>query len=197
MISISSKIYGGAAIALVSLLAACTQPTGLVNVASSPAEDRSIKTLRDDTAITFDINEILLGEKYRDLFAEISTDAYERVVLLTGTVKFAQNKQRASDLVRSVKGVKRIINELQVTSDYGISSAANDLWIETKLKVLLLGTKGIRSINYRWRSINGTVYVIGAGRSQRELNTVLDVIRKTERVKKVVNHAWVRPPKAL
>jgi osmotically-inducible protein OsmY len=197
LISISSKIYGGAAIALVGLLAACTQPTGLVNVASSPAEDRSIKTLRDDTAITFDINEILLGEKYRDLFAEISTDAYERVVLLTGTVKFAQNKQRASDLVRSVKGVKRIINELQVTSDYGISSAANDLWIETKLKVLLLGTKGIRSINYRWRSINGTVYVIGAGRSQRELNTVLDVIRKTERVKKVVNHAWVRPPKAL
>lgn len=197
MISISSKIRGGAAIALVGMLAACTQPTGLVNVASSPAEDRSLETLRDDTAITFDINEILLGEKYRDLFAEISTDAYERVVLLTGTVKFAQNKQRATDLVRSVKGVKRIVNELQVTSDYGVGSAANDLWIETKLKVLLLGTKGIRSINYRWRSVNGTVYVIGAGRSQRELNTVLDVIRKTDRVKKVVNHAWVRPPKAL
>ncbi|MFT7570646.1 MAG: osmotically-inducible protein OsmY [Paracoccaceae bacterium] len=196
MISISSKIRGAAAIALISMLAACTQPTGLVNVASSPAEDRSLETLRDDTAITFDINEILLGEKYRDLFAEISTDAYERVVLLTGTVKFAQNKQRATDLVRSVKGVKRVVNELQVTKDYGVGAAANDLWVETKLKVLLLGTKDIRSINYRWRSVNGTVYVIGAGRSQRELNTVLDVIRKTERVKKVVNHAWVRPPKA-
>jgi osmotically-inducible protein OsmY len=196
LISISSKIRGAAAIALISMLAACTQPTGLVNVASSPAEDRSLETLRDDTAITFDINEILLGEKYRDLFAEISTDAYERVVLLTGTVKFAQNKQRATDLVRSVKGVKRVVNELQVTKDYGVGAAANDLWVETKLKVLLLGTKDIRSINYRWRSVNGTVYVIGAGRSQRELNTVLDVIRKTERVKKVVNHAWVRPPKA-
>lgn len=196
MISISSIIRGGAAITLIGMLAACTQPTGLVNVASSPVEDRSLETLRDDTAITFDINEVLLGEKYRDLFAEISTDAYERVVMLTGTVKFAQNKQRATDLVRSVKGVKRIVNELQVTNDYGVATAANDLWIETKLKVLLLGTKDIRSINYRWRSVNGTVYVIGAGRSQRELNTVLDVIRKTERVKKVVNHAWVRPPKA-
>lgn len=196
MIHLSSKIRGVAALALVGLLAACTQPTGLVNVASSPAEDRSIETLRDDTAITFDINEILLGEKYRDLFAEISTDSYERVVMLTGTVKFAQNKQRATDLVRSVKGVKRIVNELQVTSDYGVGAAANDLWIETKLKVLLLGTKGIRSINYRWRSVNGTVYLIGAGRSQQELNTVIDVIRKTERVKRVVNHAWVRPPKA-
>lgn len=196
MISIPSKIRSTVAIALISLLAACTQPTGLVNVASSPAEDRSFETLSADTAITFDINEILLGEKYRDLFAEISTDAYERVVLLTGTVKFAQNKQRATDLVRGVKGVKRIVNELQVTNDYGIGAAANDLWIETKLRGLLLGTKDIRSINYRWRSVNGTVYVIGAARSQQEMNTVLDVIRKTDRVKKIINHAWVRPPKA-
>ena len=196
MITISSKIRSAAAIALVGMLTACTQPTGLVNVASSPAEDRSFDTLTADTAITLDINEVLLGEQYRDLFAEISTDVYERVVLLTGTVKFAQNKQRATDLVRSVKGVKRIINELQVTSDYGIGPAANDLWIETKLKVLLLGTKDIRSINYRWRSVNGTVYLIGAARSQQEMNTVLDVIRRTDRVKRVVNHAWVRPPKA-
>lgn len=196
MNKLSSKVRGVAAVAALGLLAACTQPTGLVNVASSPVEDRSLETLRDDTAITFDINEIMLGEKYRDLFPEVSTDVYEHVVMLTGTVKFAQNKQRASDIVRGVKGVKRIINELQVTSDYGVGSAANDLWIETKLKVLLLGTKGIRSINYRWRSVNGTVYVVGAGRSQAELNTVLNVIRKTERVKKVVNHAWIRPPKA-
>ncbi|MGB0630911.1 MAG: BON domain-containing protein, partial [Alphaproteobacteria bacterium] len=172
--------------AVLTALAACTQPTGLVNVASSPAEDRSLQTLRDDAAITFDINEALVGKQYSDLFAEISTDVYEHVVMLTGTVKFAQNKQRATDLVRGVKGVKRIVNELQVTSDYGPVAAANDLWIETKLKVKLLGTKDIRSINYRWRSVNGVVYVIGAGRSQQEMNTVLNVIRTTERVKKVV-----------
>jgi len=185
-----------AAAASMAALAACTQPSGLVNVASSPAEDRSLQTLRDDAAITLDINEALVGKQYSDLVAEISTDVYEHVVMLTGTVKFAQNKQRATDLVRGIKGVKRIVNELQVTDDYGPATAANDLWIETKLKVKLLGTKGIRSINYRWRSVNGVVYVIGAGRSQQEMNTVLNVIRTTERVKKVVNHAWVRPPKA-
>tara|TARA_Y100001933_G_scaffold236936_1_gene259369 strand:+ start:310 stop:855 length:546 start_codon:yes stop_codon:yes gene_type:complete len=179
-----------------AVVTGCTQPTGLVNVASSPAEDRSLQTLCDDAAITLDINEALIGKQYSDLFAELSTDVYERVVMLTGTVKFAKNKQRATDLVRSVKGVKRIINELQVTSDYGPGAAANDLWIETKLKVKLLGTKGIRSINYRWRSVNGVVYVIGAGRSQKEINTLLNVIRTTDRVNKVVNHVWIRPPKA-
>ena len=182
--------------ATMAVVTACTQPTGLVNVASSPAEDRSLQTLHDDAAITLDINEALIGKQYSDLFAELSTDVYERVVMLTGTVKFAKNKQRATDLVRGVKGVKRIINELQVTSDYGPGAAANDLWIETKLKVKLLGTKGIRSINYRWRSVNGIVYVIGAGRSQKEINTLLNVIRTTDRVNKVVNHVWIRPPKA-
>ena len=182
--------------ATMAIVTACTQPTGLVNVASSPVEDRSLQTLHDDAAITLDINESLIGKQYSDLFAELSTDVYERVVMLTGTVKFAKNKQRATDLVRGVKGVKRIINELQVTSDYGPGAAANDLWIETKLKVKLLGTKGIRSINYRWRSVNGIVYVIGAGRSQKEINTLLNVIRTTDRINKVVNHVWIRPPKA-
>ena len=182
--------------ATMAVVTACTQPTGLVNVASSPAEDRSLQTLHDDAAITLDINEALIGKQYSDLFAELSTDVYERVVMMTGTVKFAKNKRRATDLARGVKGVKRIINELQVTSDYGPGAAANDLWIETKLKVKLLGTKGIRSINYRWRSVNGVVYVIGAGRSQEEINTLLNVIRTTDRVNKVVNHVWIRPPKA-
>ena len=182
--------------ATLAFVNACTQPTGLVNVASSPVEDRSLQTLRDDAAITLDINEALIGTQYSDLFAEISTDVYEHVVMLTGTVKFAENKQRASDLVHEVRGVKRIINELQVTRDYGPGAAANDLWIETKLKVKLLRTQRIRSINYRWRSVNGIVYVIGAGRSQKEINTLLNVIRTTQRVKKVVNHAWIRPPKA-
>jgi len=118
-----------------------------------------------------------------------------RIVMLTGTVKFAKNKQRATELIQGIKGVKRIVNELQVTNDYGPRAAANDLWIETKLKLLLLGTKGIRSINYRWRSVNGVVYLIGAGQSQQEMSMVLNVIRTTVRVKKVINHAWVRPPK--
>ena len=196
MIAFPRKLSLLAVAATMAVVTACTQPTGLVNVASSPAEDRSLQTLHDDAAITLDINEALIGKQYSDLFAELSTDVYERVVMMTGTVKFAKNKRRATDLARGVKGVKRIINELQVTSDYGPGAAANDLWIETKLKVKLLGTKGIRSINYRWRSVNGVVYVIGAGRSQKEINTLLNVIRTTDRVNKVVNHAWIRPPKA-
>ena len=102
MIAFPSTLSLLAAAATMAVVTACTQPTGLVNVASSPAEDRSLQTLHDDAAITLDINEALIGKQYSDLFAELSTDVYERVVMLTGTVKFATNKQQATDLVRGV-----------------------------------------------------------------------------------------------
>lgn len=182
------------AILTLVLTAACSQPTGLINVASSPAEDRSFAALEADTGISLRLNEVLLSEQHRDLFFEVSTDVYERRVLLTGTIKHAANKARAGNLVRGIRGVRRVINELQVTDDYGIATGASDLWIETRLKASLLATDNVRSINYRWRSVKGTVYVIGAARSKAELDKVLDVIRRTDRVKKVINHAWVRPP---
>ena len=188
--------YPLAIVSLLGMLSACTQPTGLVNVAMSPAEDRSFDRLRADTTIALQINKVLLGEAYRDLYAEISTDVYEGIVLLTGTVKYSQNKERATNLMRGIKHVRRTINDLQVTANYGVAAAVNDLLIETHLKVRLLNTKGIRSINYRWRSVNGTVYLIGAARSQAEMETVLSVIRTTNRVGKVINHAWVRMPKS-
>lgn len=180
------------AISAVLLLSACSQPTGLLNVATSPAEDRSSEALKTDTQIALDINDVLLSNEYRDLFFEISTDVYEGRVMLTGTVKSAANRQRATELVKNVKGVKEIINEMQVTDDYNTGIAANDLWIETKLKARLVGTEGVYSINYRWRSVRGTVYLIGAARSQSELSKTLEVIRSTDRVKRVVNHARVR-----
>lgn len=184
------------AAALLIGLSACSQPTGLLNVATSPAEDRSFDSLKSDTQITLDINEVLLGEKYRDLFFNISTDVYEGRVMLTGRVKYPQNLQRATDLVRGIKGVREIYNDMQVAKEYTVGEQATDLWIETKLKAELIGTEGVHSINYRWRSVRGVVSLIGTARTQAELDKVLDVIRRTDRVKKVINHAWVRPAKA-
>jgi len=161
----------------------------------SPTEDRPFKTLRSDAAISLRINEALLSSRYQDLYGDVSSDVYEGVVLITGTLKYSENKKRVTKLMRAIKGVKKIINELQITDDHSVWAMANDLWLETNLKVQLLGTKGIRSMNYRWRSVKGSVYLIGVARSQRELNTVLNVIRTTKGVVRVINHAWIRQPK--
>ena len=102
------KLIAGALI--IFGVSACSQPTGLVNVAMSPTEDRSFKTLRSDAEISLRINEALLSPKYQDLYGDVSSDVYEGVVLITGTLKYSANKKRVTKLMRTIKGVKKVLS---------------------------------------------------------------------------------------
>ena len=182
---------GVAALALTT--AACTTPTGLIDATTTVAEDRSLSQLATDAEIRLDLNKKLLGEKYRDLFLEVSTNVFEGRVMLTGSVKTLADKNRASALAQDITGVRTIYNDLQVTDQGGFKNTANDVWIEAKLKARLVAEKGVRSINLRWRVVNGVVYVIGRVRTEEEMGQVLTVIRDVDHVTRVVNHIVVKP----
>ncbi len=79
-----------------------------------------------------------------------------------------------------------------MTDDGSLKDTANDLWIETKLKARLVGAKGVSSINYRWRSVNGVVYFIGVAQDQGELAKVVRIARGTSHVNKVVSHVRIK-----
>ena len=182
---------GVAALALTT--AACTTPTGLIDATTTVAEDRSLSQLATDAEIRLDLNKKLHGEKYRDLFLEVSTNVFEGRVMLTGSVKTLADKNRASALAQDITGVRTIYNDLQVTDQGGFKNTANDVWIEAKLKARLVAEKGVRSINLRWRVVNGVVYVIGRVRTEEEMGKVLTVIRDVDHVTRVVNHIVVKP----
>ncbi len=173
-------------------LAGCSSPTMMLDAATTVAEDRSMSQVASDAGLKIDINTKLLSNKYRDLFLDVNTNVYEDRVMMTGSVETASHKRRATLLVRGIKGVKKVINELQVTSDGSLKDTANDLWIETKLKAQLVGTEGVSSINYRWRSVNGVVYFIGVAQNRGELAKVIRVARATAHVNKVVSHVRIK-----
>jgi len=125
---------------------------------------------------------------------DASVDVYQGHVLLTGSVKKAEDRARAEDLARKVKGVGEVFNEIQVTEEGGLSASAKDFAIETKLKANLLAAKGVTSINYRWRSVNGVVYFLGVARSQEELDKVLTLARQMDGVRNVVSHVFIKSP---
>ena len=85
------------AFGLAVLAAGCTSPTAVLDVATSPAEDRSMSQLGDDASIKIDLNGKLLAERYRDLFLDVNTNVYEGNVLLTGTVKSEKDMENAPD----------------------------------------------------------------------------------------------------
>ena len=173
-------------------LAGCSSPTMILDIVTTVAEERPMSQVAADAGLKIDIYAKLLSNKYFDLFLDVNTNVFERRVMLTGSVQTGAQKRRATILVRGIKGVTKIINELQVTGDGTLMHTVNDLWIETKLKARLLGAGGVSSINYRWRSVNGVVYFVGVAQNRRELAQVIRLARSTNHVNKVVTHVRIK-----
>ncbi len=127
------------------------------------------------------------------LFRDVSTDIYLGRMKLTGAVAQAAQKTRAVQIARGIEGVTQVVDELQVTSAGGIGATAADLVIEQKIGAKLLAESGIKSVNFRWRAVNGTAYLFGRAHSQAELAKAVELVRATEDVKRVVSHVRVQP----
>lgn len=181
-----------ALIVIVSLTAGCTSPlTVPIEVATTMAEERKVGDVGNDARIKASILR-QFTEEAKGLLMDVGTDVYEGQVMLTGSVKRAEDRAKAEELVRQVNGVREIFNEIQVTQEGGVLASANDTRIELSLKANLFTTRGISSINYRWRAVNGVVYLIGTAQDQDELDRVFEVIRATSGVRDIVSHVRVK-----
>lgn len=162
-----------------------------IDAATAPASDRSMGQVVTDAEIVLDINKRLLAGANQDLFFDVTTNVYEGRVMLTGSVKTARDRQRAGALVNGLHGVRAVYNELQVAQPGGFKNAANDVWISTKIRAKLLAAKDIKSINYRWQTVNGVVYLLGRAQDRTELNRVIALIKDTEHVTGLTEHVAV------
>lgn len=174
----------------VAPLAACT-PGTMIDAATTVAEDRSASDVGADTTIKAKLAKALV-ETDGAPFVALGTDVYQGRVMLTGAVKTAEARNVAVRLARNIEGVREVIDEIQVTLDGSLKNTANDALIEGKLRAKLMAEKGVASVNYRWRAVNGTVYLLGLAQSAAELAKVTDIARATEHVRKVVSHVRVK-----
>ena len=85
---------------------------GLFTACYTPA-GRSPGAVVDDATITTEIKASLLAEKVLNGIA-ISVSTFEGDVTLTGAVDTTSQKQRASEIAHSVKGVKKVDNLLKI-----------------------------------------------------------------------------------
>lgn len=182
------------------LLLAVTSLSGCVSLALGGAaatgvaasQERSVGTALDDVGLDAKINHVMIQSDVPGLYANINTNIHEGRVLLTGDVTRGELAADAVRLVWGVEGVREVINEIQVVPEQSFGTKANDEWINAQLDSKLLFTKGIKSVNYSTRVINGTVYLLGVAQNQSELNKVLHVARTIKSVKQVVNHAILK-----
>lgn len=154
-------------------------------------QERGVKGAVSDTGIRAEINHYWL-QKDQALFGNCNLQIHEGRVLVTGAVKDEDTRADAIQLAWKAKGVREVINEIEVTNEGGVGAYARDTAIVTELRSKLLFTKDIQSVNYSIESVNNTVYLLGVAQNQAELDKVIEIARNVRYVRRVVSHVLMK-----
>jgi len=93
--------------------------------------------------------------------AHISVVSYNGYVLLAGQVQAEKLKQQATDVVREIRGVRRIYNELEIAAPSSGMTRTSDTWITAKVKTVLLAKTETDGSRVKVVTENGVVYLMG------------------------------------
>ena len=89
-------------VAVLSVLSGCRSMTG-----------KSAGTNIDDASITTAVKSKLVADKMSNL-TRVNVDTNNGTVYLNGTVESAEQRTRAEQIAREAKGVRSVVNNLQV-----------------------------------------------------------------------------------
>jgi len=150
-------------------------------------QERSVGEAVDDRTIQVKINEGMF-QLDANLFGNVDVEVVQGRVLLTGSVKLANDRVRAAQKTWQVAGVKEVLNEIQVTNRGGLIDYLKDAKITTQLRYLMLRDKQINDINFSVETVNGVVYLMGIAVKQEEIDKLTNHARNIAGVVKVISH---------
>ena len=118
--------------------------------------------------------------------SNINVKVYNGVVLIAGQVPSDEARQAAEKVATQHRGVKRVINQLEVAGKATVISEINDLTLSTQAKALVLKELG-RGVYQRTliTTENSIVYVMGFV-TQTEAAALENVLSSVRGVKRIV-----------
>ena len=163
---------------------------GMVAGGYTALRDKNVGNSISDTKIDMVIKQKL----YKidpNLFSQVSVITDYGCVLLTGIVTNPDWVNIAERVAWSVRGVTEVNNHIVVSDKEYLGQVFKDDFITSTCRSALVGKKEVRSVNYKLKTMNGIVYVLGIARTQEELDIALSTIQKISGVKKVISYVKV------
>jgi len=182
MLMVSGLLFTGCAPAIIGV--------GTAAVAASSTE-KGLSTSVTDSVIFTKIQDRFLQED-ASLPTVVDVTVNDAAVLLTGKVKTPEEKVLATKLAWEVRGVREVVNELQVTDNSSIKDMAKDLAASAQLRGKLIADSSISSLNFSIDVVNGTVYLSGVAADAKEMNRVVSHARELRFAQQVVNYITLR-----
>ncbi|MGB2439784.1 MAG: BON domain-containing protein [Candidatus Puniceispirillaceae bacterium] len=159
---------------------------GTAAVAASTTEKGFSTSVADGVIETKLVNRFIQNDAA--LATGIEKSVNNGSVLLTGRVETIEQKVLATKLAWEIKGVREVVNEVQVTQDNSLRDKAKDLAASAQLRAALIGDQNISSLNFSIDVVNGIVYLSGVASDEMEKERVIAHAQELRFAKKVVNY---------
>lgn len=117
--------------------------------------------------------------------ANINIVSFNGLVLLTGQIQDSQLSRKTESVVRKIRKVRKVHNELQIGSPISLVARTNDAWLTTKIRAKLLAETNINNTNYKVVTENGIVFLMGFI-SKSDSKSIVEIARNVFGVQKVV-----------
>ena len=168
---------------------------GTAAVAASTTE-KGFSTSVADTQIRAKLTNQFIKSDF-SLVTAVNVSVNDGAVLLTGKVKTPEEKILATKLTWKVRGVREVVNELQITDSSSIKDIAKDLAASATLRTKLITDGDISSLNFSIDVVNGTIYLSGIAANADEMNRVVTHARDVRYTQQVVNYIILQTDKRL
>ena len=117
--------------------------------------------------------------------SNISVNSFNGQVLLTGQVPDEGTKNEATEVVKQLREVRKIHNELEISGPTSMMIRANDTYLSGRVKAQLIADKRTHGMRIKVVSENGTVFLMGLV-TRQEGDLAVDVIRNIVGVNRIV-----------
>ncbi len=139
-----------------SMLAAINANT----ISDDPGERTFYQRLADETIETKAIVNLHdADEGYDD--THLIVQSYNGYVLIAGQVTTEELRQKANDVVRKIRDVRRIYNELEIAAPSSTMTRASDSWITSKVKTFLITGSDTPGMRVKVVTEDGVVFLLG------------------------------------
>jgi osmotically-inducible protein OsmY len=153
--------------------------------AVAASDPRPAQVMMDDKIIEMSATDKIYSDRELQTRVHINVNSYNYIVLLTGEALSKELENKAVDIVRNLKKVRRVHNEIRVADLTSFESRAKDSWISSKIKTNMFGTDNFDATKVEVITENRTVYLMGFV-TEDQGATAAEITRQVEGVQKVV-----------
>jgi osmotically-inducible protein OsmY len=124
--------------------------------------------------------------------SHLNFTSYNRRLLITGEVPSEEAKAIIGEEAGKVEGIKLVFNEVAVAPASSLGNRSNDSYITSKLKARLVDSNQLSANHIKVVTENTVAYLMGIV-TEKESKVAVEIARRTDGVRKVVNVMEVVP----